>query len=111
MEIALSSQLQMQSVIEAPRTRARRSRKSIIPGFGLTMGFTLAWLSLIVLVGPGAIAGGLVTFALLWLIGPVVVVPAALVCFAIIAVELALATEMLGGAYDRIDVSQVERSE
>lgn len=27
-----------------------RKRKSIIPGFGLTMGFTLAWLSLIVLI-------------------------------------------------------------
>tara|TARA_R110002124_G_scaffold63777_10_gene174639 strand:+ start:1856 stop:2707 length:852 start_codon:yes stop_codon:yes gene_type:complete len=30
--------------------RARKGRKSIIPGFGLTMGFTLAWLSLIVLI-------------------------------------------------------------
>jgi sulfate transport system permease protein len=49
MEIALSSQLQMQAAIERPRRR-RRSRKSIIPGFGLTMGFTLAWLSLIVLI-------------------------------------------------------------
>lgn len=29
---------------------ARKGRKSIIPGFGLTMGFTLAWLSLIVLI-------------------------------------------------------------
>ena len=27
-----------------------RTRKSIIPGFGLTMGFTIAWLSLIVLI-------------------------------------------------------------
>lgn len=31
-------------------TRTARKRKSIIPGFGLTMGFTLAWLSLIVLI-------------------------------------------------------------
>lgn len=29
---------------------ARKGRRSIIPGFGLTMGFTLAWLSLIVLI-------------------------------------------------------------
>ena len=29
---------------------SRRARKSIIPGFGLTMGFTVAWLSLIVLI-------------------------------------------------------------
>ncbi|MGZ3269607.1 MAG: sulfate ABC transporter permease subunit CysT [Croceibacterium sp.] len=54
MEIALSSQLQMQAVVERPRRR-RRSRKSIIPGFGLTMGFTLAWLSLIVLIPLSAL--------------------------------------------------------
>lgn len=47
MEIALSSQLQVPAT---PARRGRGSRKSIIPGFGLTMGFTLAWLSLIVLI-------------------------------------------------------------
>lgn len=47
MEIALSSQLQ---VPVASVRRGRGSRKSVIPGFGLTMGFTLAWLSLIVLI-------------------------------------------------------------
>jgi len=50
----LSSQLQMQAAVERPRKR-RRSRKSIIPGFGLTMGFTLAWLSLIVLIPLSAL--------------------------------------------------------
>ena len=54
MEIALSSQLQMQAAVERPRKR-RRSRKSIIPGFRLTMGFTLAWLSLIVLIPLSAL--------------------------------------------------------
>jgi len=54
MEIALSSQLQMQAAVERPRKR-RRGRKSIIPGFGLTMGFTLAWLSLIVLIPLSAL--------------------------------------------------------
>jgi len=54
MKIALSSQLQMQAAVERPRRR-RRSRKSIIPGFGLTMGFTLAWLSLIVLIPLSAL--------------------------------------------------------
>ncbi|OCC23472.1 sulfate ABC transporter permease subunit CysT [Croceicoccus estronivorus] len=34
---------------------ATRTRKSIIPGFGLTMGFTLAWLSLIVLLPLSAL--------------------------------------------------------
>jgi sulfate transport system permease protein len=55
MEIALSSQLQMQSALGPPRPRPRRNRKSIIPGFGLTMGFTLAWLSLIVLIPLAAL--------------------------------------------------------
>lgn len=47
MEIALSSHLQM------PIDREKRwygRPRSIIPGFGLTMGLTLAWLSLIVLI-------------------------------------------------------------
>ncbi len=39
--------LEAPSGAAAPRTWRR---KSIIPGFGLTMGFTLAWLSLIVLI-------------------------------------------------------------
>ncbi|MEG8029702.1 sulfate ABC transporter permease subunit CysT [Sphingomonas aerolata] len=30
--------------------RARRARRSVIPGFGLTMGLTIVWLSLIVLI-------------------------------------------------------------
>lgn len=47
MEIALSRPLQMPA---APPRTGRARRKSIVPGFGLTMGFTLAWLSLIVLI-------------------------------------------------------------
>ncbi|MCP9222362.1 sulfate ABC transporter permease subunit CysT [Erythrobacter sp. LQ02-29] len=42
---------QERDVAPAPkRDRARRARKSIIPGFRLTMGFTIGWLSLIVLI-------------------------------------------------------------
>lgn len=52
MEIALSRQLQVQAAARPPK---RRARKSIIPGFGLTMGFSLAWLSLIVLVPLSAL--------------------------------------------------------
>jgi sulfate transport system permease protein len=54
MEIALSSPLQMRAAAGRPPKR-RRGRKSIIPGFGLTMGFTLAWLSLIVLLPLSAL--------------------------------------------------------
>ncbi len=35
---------------EASSVRHRRRNRSVIPGFGLTMGLTLAWLSLIVLI-------------------------------------------------------------
>lgn len=38
------------SELSTIRASASKRRKSIIPGFGLTMGFTLAWLSLIVLI-------------------------------------------------------------
>jgi hypothetical protein len=68
-------------------------------------------LGLIVMVGPGAIAGGLVGFGFYWLIGAPAVIPAAAACLVIVAVEVLLATEALGGSYDRIDLSQVERSE
>jgi sulfate transport system permease protein len=57
MEIALSSQLQAPAFPVGrtlPGTRRRR-RKSVIPGFGLTMGFTLVWLCLIVLIPLGAL--------------------------------------------------------
>ena len=68
-------------------------------------------LVLVVMIGPGAIAGVIVTFAFYRVMGPVSLVPAAAVCAAVVAVEIAILTEMLGAAYDRIDLPQVERSE
>jgi len=52
MDIALSSPLQVPGTHRqtAPLPRLRRKNRSIIPGFGLTMGLTLAWLSLVVLI-------------------------------------------------------------
>lgn len=49
MEIALSRPLQVPATAPV-RTLADRRNRSVIPGFGLTMGLTLAWLSLIVLI-------------------------------------------------------------
>jgi ABC-2 type transport system permease protein len=69
------------------------------------------WLLLIVMALPGAIAGGIVWFALGRFFGPVMLVPAALACAVVIAVEVLLATEMLGPAYERLDVMAVERAE
>ena len=69
-------------------------------------------LALVVMVGPGAIAGGIVAFVFFRLTGsPLVFVPGALICLAAVAVEVVLATEVLGPAYDRIDLSGVERAE
>lgn len=38
-----------------PNSRRRAVRRSVMPGFGLTFGFTLAWLGLIVLIPLGAL--------------------------------------------------------
>jgi hypothetical protein len=69
-------------------------------------------LALVLMVGPGAIAGGIVSFAFFRLTGsPLVFVPGAVVCLAAVTIEVVLATEALGGAYERIDLSDVERAE
>ena len=56
---ALRPPLTQPAVLAAPARRALRrplfGRRSIIPGFGLTFGFTLAWLSLIVLIPLSAV--------------------------------------------------------
>ncbi len=52
MATALSSQLQMPPL---DRPGVSTKRNTIIPGFGLTMGLTLAWLSLIVLIPLSAV--------------------------------------------------------
>jgi hypothetical protein len=69
------------------------------------------WLLLILSTVPGAIAGGIVWFALGRFIGPAALVPAAVVCTVIILVEVLLATEALGPAYERLDMLAVERAE
>jgi hypothetical protein len=69
-------------------------------------------LALFVMIGPGAIAGGIVAIAFYRLTGSsLVFVPAAAVCLVIVAVEVILASEALAPAYERIDLSGVERSE
>ena len=68
-------------------------------------------LAMILVVGPGAIAGGLAAFGLYRWIGIAAAVPAAAVCLTTVAMEILLATEALGGAYERIDLSAVETPE
>jgi hypothetical protein len=69
------------------------------------------WLMLILSALPGAIPGAIIWFALEPFIGPAALVAAALVCTVIVAVEVLLATEAIGPAYERIDLMAVERAE
>jgi hypothetical protein len=69
------------------------------------------WLLLIVGMLPGALAGGIVWFALQRFIGTAALLPAAIVCAVIVGVEVLLATEAIGPAYERLDVLAVERAE
>ena len=69
------------------------------------------WLLLIVMVLPGAIAGGVVWFAFERFMGPLSLVPAAIACAVIVGMEVLAATEALGPAYERLDVMAVERAE
>ncbi|HEY7170026.1 MAG TPA: putative ABC exporter domain-containing protein [Vicinamibacterales bacterium] len=67
------------------------------------------WLMLLVSLFPGAIVGAILWVAFFRFVGPWVLVPAALVCVATVAVEVLLATEALGPAYERLDITSVER--
>jgi len=69
------------------------------------------WLVLIVSIVPGAIGGAIVWLALTPVAGPAAVVPAALACAAAVAAEVLVATEALGPAYERLDLTAVERAE
>ncbi len=69
------------------------------------------WFLLILSALPGALAGGIVWFALGRFIGPAALVPAAALCAVIVGIEVLLATEAIGPAYERLDVTGVERPE
>jgi hypothetical protein len=89
---------------------AQRARGLDALGQRLIMLFG-TWLALIVSALPGVVAGAIIAFALWRLLGPAALVPAAIVCSGIMAMEVLLATEMLGPAYERLDLTMVERVE
>jgi hypothetical protein len=68
-------------------------------------------LTLAVVIGPGAIAGGILWLALYKFIGAAVVVLAAAVCLAVVTIELWLLTEILGRSFESVDLTGVERVE
>ena len=67
--------------------------------------------SVIVLMLPGAIAGGILWLAFQRWVGVAIVVPAALVCTTIVLLEVLVATELLAPLYERLDILAVERAE
>jgi len=69
------------------------------------------WLLTIVMLLPAALAGGIVWFAFRSIIGAAAIVPGAIVCALVVAIEVLLATEALGPAYERLDILAVERAE
>ena len=69
------------------------------------------WILLLVMVLPGAVAGAIVWFVFRHVLGAAVFVPAALVCTVIVGVEVLMASEALGPAYERLDITAVENVE
>jgi ABC-2 type transport system permease protein len=69
------------------------------------------WLALVTMALPGVAAGAIVWLAFRRFIGVGSIVPAAAVAAMILGVEVLLVTEALGPAYERIDVTSVERAE
>jgi hypothetical protein len=68
-------------------------------------------LSLAAFALPGALGGGVVWLIFRNLVGNFVFVPAAVIFATIVLVEVLAVTELLGPAYERIDVTSVERAE
>jgi Putative ABC exporter len=68
-------------------------------------------IALALAMAPGAMIGAVVWFALYRFVGIASLVPAAAACLAVVAGEVLVVTEVLGLAYERVDVTQVERAE
>jgi len=68
-------------------------------------------LSLAVLALPGLLAGAAIWLGFRQILGAAVLLPAAVVFTTMMLIEVLLATEMLGPAYERLDVLSVERPE
>jgi ABC-2 type transport system permease protein len=69
------------------------------------------WLLLVLMMIPGALAGGIVWFTLESWLGAGIFVPAALAAAIVMVVEVVVATEAMGPLFERVDVSEVEKGE
>jgi hypothetical protein len=68
-------------------------------------------LCLLIFFLPGGIVAAILWFAFYRWVGAVIVPIAALICAGIVGVEILAATEMLGPAFERLDLLSVERAE
>ena len=68
-------------------------------------------LALLLFAVPGAVAGGTVWLVFHRMTGDVIYVPIAMLFAAIVFVEVLVVTELLGPAYERIDLMSIERAE
>ncbi|MBI3493330.1 MAG: hypothetical protein HY047_16350, partial [Acidobacteria bacterium] len=68
-------------------------------------------ITLAVFMLPGAIAGGILWVAFNRFIGAAVLVPGAMICLGTVAIEVLAVTEALGPAYERLDLTGIERPE
>jgi hypothetical protein len=55
--------------------------------------------------------GGVLWIAFYRFLGPWVLLPGALTCVVIVAIEVLFVTEALGPAYEQLDITSVERPE
>jgi len=67
------------------------------------------WLSLIVMLLPGAAVSAVLWLAFYRFLGAGMLVVAGAVCAAAIALEILMTSEALGPAYDRLDLTGIER--
>jgi len=68
-------------------------------------------LTLVFMMIPGVIAAAVVWLIFQRIAGAAVLIPAAVACLIVVGVEVLAATEVLGPALDRIDLTAVERPE
>jgi Putative ABC exporter len=69
------------------------------------------WLLLLLALMPGVVIGGMLWVAFQRFTGPWILIPGAAICALIVILEVLVATEALGPAYERLDLTSVERGE
>jgi hypothetical protein len=67
--------------------------------------------SVVLIMLPGAITGGILWLVFSRIVGDVAIIPAAIACTVTVAIIVAAGTEILGPLFDQMDITSVERAE